>query len=316
MYNPETRVEFEKVVDVYAPPQRSDIARTDPALLSDVEIIMSGWGAPKMDAAFLDAAPKLEAVFYGAGSIRKMVSDAFWRRGIVVSSAWAINAIPVSEYTLSQILFALKLGYQSAAAMRRERKSPKLKSETQGICGSTVGIISLGQIGRRVVELINPFDVHVIAYDPFIDAEEGQRLGVEMVSLDDLFSRSDVVSLHTPWLPETENMITGRHFASMRKNSAFINTARGAVVNESEMLEVLQRRDDLFAVLDVTYPSRPVEDSPLWTLSNVLMTPHIAGSQGRECHRHGRAMLEELKRYLAGEPLKWQVDEEKSKIMA
>jgi phosphoglycerate dehydrogenase-like enzyme len=125
--------------------------------------------------------------------------------------------------------------------------------------------------------------------------------------LEDIFRRADVVSLHTPWLPETEGMITGQHFTLMKPNAAFINTARGAVVRESEMIAVLEQRPDLLAVLDVTYPEPPVPGSPLYTLPNVVLTPHIAGALGPETRRLGEMMLDELQRYLRGEPLRWQV---------
>lgn len=316
IYSPETVSEFEEIVDIHAPPQGSDILASDPGLLGDTEIIMSGWGAPVMDREFLDAAPRLEAVFYGAGSIRKMTSEEFWRRGITVSSAWGINAIPVAQFALAQILLSLKLAFHSSVQMRRIRKSPDLKKEIHGIHGGTVGIISLGQIGRRVAELLEPFGVVILAYDPFVTEEEGDRLGVQMVSLEEIFTRSEVISLHTPWLKETENMITGRHFASMKRNATFINTARGAVVCQDEMLKVLGERPDIFALLDVVYPARPAGDSLLWSLPNVMQTPHIAGSQGRECFRMGETMLRELRRYLSGEPLEWEISEERASVMA
>jgi len=133
---------------------------------------------------------------------------------------------------------------------------------------------------------------------------------VESVSLDQLFRESDVISLHTPSLPATKGMITGAHFAAMKPNATFINTARGAVVRETEMIEVLTHRPDLQAVLDVTDPEPPKPESPLYTLPNVVLTPHIAGSQNNECRRMGHYMVEELGRYLAGQPLKWQINQE------
>ena len=116
-----------------------------------------------------------------------------------------------------------------------------------------------------------------------------------------------MVSLHTPWLKETENMITGDLLASIPPGGTFINTARGAVVNEAEMLEVLKQRSDLSVLLDVTYPEPPVKDSPFYTLPNVFLTPHIAGSIYGECGRMGEYMVDECRRWLSGEKLKYQV---------
>jgi phosphoglycerate dehydrogenase-like enzyme len=315
IYGPEEKRDIASLVRLVAPPQTRESVARDLSVLREVEVILSGWGAPCMDASFLAAAPRLGYVCYGAGSIRGVTTDAFWDRGVRISSAWSANAVPVAEYAFAQILFCLKLGWPLARAVRASRAFVS-REAAFGAYGSTAGIVSLGMVGRRVCELLKVTDLRVIAYDPFASAADAAEAGVTLVDLDELFMRADVVSLHTPWLPETENMIRGRHFRSMKRNAAFINTARGAVVNEPEMIEVLSARPDLQAVLDVTHPEPPPPDSPLYTLPNVIVTPHIAGSVGLECRRHGRYMVEELRRYLAGEPLRWEVSRERSKTLA
>jgi phosphoglycerate dehydrogenase-like enzyme len=115
---------------------------------------------------------------------------------------------------------------------------------------------------------------------------------------------------------ETEGMITGEHLAMMKPNATFINTARGAVVREDEMIEVLQQRPDLFAILDVTYPEPPEPGSPLYTLPNVVLTPHIAGSLDNECRRMGKYAVTELRRYLNGEPPLWGITREQAAKLA
>jgi len=179
-----------------------------------------------------------------------------------------------------------------------------------------VGIISLGMVGRRVCSLLKSFELNVLAYDPFASESDAAELGVELVSLDDIFRRCEVVSLHTPWLKETEGMITGRHLRLMKQGATFINTARGAVVREGEMIDVLREKPDLFAVLDVTHPEPPAAGSPLYSMENVVLTPHMAGSMGAECRRQGRCMADELRRYLAGEPLKYGIDRERARLLA
>lgn len=316
IYGPDELRDIAELVDIYAPPQTRDSVNETPAILSEAQIILSGWGGPRIDGAFLAAAPRLEAVFYGAGSIKGIVSDAFWDRGIVITSAYAANAVPVAEYALSQILFCLKHGWQFALGIKRDGAYPSSRPGVPGAYGTTVGIISLGMIGRRMCELLRPFDVNVIAYDPYVSAEDAAGLGVELCSLEEVFRRSEVVSLHTPWLKATEGMITREHFASMKPGASFINTARGAVVREEEMIRVLQERQDLLAVLDVTHPEPPEPGSPLYTLPNVVLTPHIAGSMSGECMRMGRYMVEELGRYLAGEPMHWAISREKAAVLA
>jgi phosphoglycerate dehydrogenase-like enzyme len=127
---------------------------------------------------------------------------------------------------------------------------------------------------------------------------------------------ADVVSCHAPLSKLTEKMLGREHFESMKPGATFINTARGAVVNEEEMIGVLQKRPDLFAVLDVTHPLPPAQGSLLYTLDNVMLTPHIAGSLGHECRRMGKLMVMELDRYLAGKPLQFEIDEERFQTMA
>ena len=111
-------------------------------------------------------------------------------------------------------------------------------------------------------------------------------------------------------------MITGEHFAMMKEDATFINTSRGAIVDELSMITVLQERSDLSVLLDVTYPEPPAEGSPLYTLPNVYLTPHIAGSMGGECRRMGQYAIDECRRYLLGEPLQWQVTKELAARMA
>ncbi len=315
VYGPDEQRDIASLVDIVAPPQTKHSIEADRSLLAEVEVIFSGWGAPVMDEAFLSATPKLRAVFYGAGSVRSFVTEAFWKREILLTTAATANAVPVSEYTLSAILFSLKHGWKYARQVREQKTFP-LRERVPGGYDSTVGLISLGLIGRLVVERLRPFDLRVLAYDPFVDVEYARQQEVELVLLGELFRRSDVVSLHAPHLKETEGMITGAHLASMKPGATFINTARGAIVRETEMIEVLRQRPDLQAILDVTDPEPPEPDSPLYTLPNVVLTPHIAGSMDNECRRMGRYMVEELRRYVAGKPLRWQVTPEAAKRRA
>ncbi len=307
--------QIKQLVDIYAPPQTSETVMQNPAVLKDVELIFSGWGCPKFDEDFLQAAPNLEAVFYGSGSIKSLVTDAFWNKGIPITSAYAANGVPVAEFTIAQILFSLKRGWYYIVNTKMSGNYPPSR-DVPGAYRTTVGLISLGLIGRKVCELLKAFELDVLAYDPFVSKEDAADLGVTLCSLDEIFERADVVSLHTPWLKETVGMIQGKHFVAMKHNATFLNTSRGAVVREDEMMNVLQARPDIYAVLDVTYPEPPEPGSLLYTLPNIILTPHIAGSMDQECQRMGNYMVEELKRYLAGQPLKWAISREKSLIMA
>ena len=185
-----------------------------------------------------------------------------------------------------------------------------------GVYESTVGLVSLGQIGSRVARMLQQLDIDVLAYDPFCDADKAASLGVTLCDLPHLFAESDVVSLHIPWLKETEGMITRELMASMKPGATLINTARGKVLDEPGLIEVLEDRPDLFAVLDVTYPEPPKPDSPLYTLDNVMLSPHIAGSTGKEVRRMGRYMIDEFDRYMNNEPLRYEVTPKVLETMA
>jgi len=315
LFTPDDLARLERMVDLYLPPQSPESFAAQPELWRHVDVIIAMWGCPGLSPAMIAAAPRLKAIFHVGGSSKFLVTPEVVARNIVVCSTYAAGAVPVAEFALAHVLFGLKSGWQHVAATRRQRTFERLPRA--GAYGSIVGIVSLGVIGRTLARLLKQTDVRIIAYDPFVAPADAAALGVEMAALDEVFRRADVVSLHTPWLPETVGMITGAHLASMKPYSTFINTGRGAVVREQEMIEVLQRRPDLVAVLDVTHPEPPAPDSPLYTLPNVVLTPHIAGAYGTgEALRLGQCAVDEITRFVAGEPPQWQIRPEQAARLA
>ncbi|MEV4049867.1 hydroxyacid dehydrogenase [Amycolatopsis sp. NPDC049688] len=272
------------------------------AALRDVELLITGWGCPPLDAAALARAPRLRAVVHTAGSVRGHVTEACWDRGIAVTSAAAANAVPVAEYTLSMILLSGKRVLERARGHRAARRRddglgvpPHL-----GNYGRTVGILSASMIGRRVIGLLRPHDLRVLVHDPHLTAAEAAELGAEAVSLAELFARGDVVSVHTPLLPETRGLVGRELIASMRPDAVLINTARGAVVDQEALAEATGA-GRIRAILDVTDPEVLPPAHPLWTDDNVLITPHLAGSQGNELRRLAELAVAEVTRWTAGE---------------
>lgn len=266
--------------------------------MRDVEVIFSTWGMWCPSDAQLDALPNLKAVFYAAGTVKPFAAP-FLRRGILVVSAWAANAVPVAEWTLAQILLANK-GF-----FRNTREFSELRTRGvfvgRGNFGATVSLLGAGQIGRRVIEFLRPFRLNVLAFDPYLSEEDALGLGVEKVGLEEAFARGNVVSNHIANVPATMGMLGGEHFAEMPLHATFINTGRGATVRHDELLRVLQARPDLTALLDVTDPEPLPKDSPFWTLPNVQLTSHIAGSIGDEVVRMADLMIEEFDRWRIGE---------------
>lgn len=316
IYGPEQRAALAELADIDGPviaktewPQHLD-------MLADVEVVFSGWGAPLMDGAFLRATPKLRAVFYGAGTVRPFVTEAFWERGIVLTSAYAANAIPVAEYTLATVLLSLRHFWQRAAAARCGEGWGDHTRDIPGSFHATVGLVSYGAIARKVAEHLKAFDMRVMVYCPFLTEAEASKHGVEKVSLADLFRRADIVSVHAPLLSETHGLVNGGLVASMKPGATLINTARGKILAQREVEQVLRGRPDLYAVLDVTEPEPPTANDPLFTLPNVTVTSHIAGSHGRDCHRLGHFVVEDFKNYLAGRPLLWAITRAMAQSMA
>ncbi|MEU6482881.1 hydroxyacid dehydrogenase [Streptomyces sp. NPDC046887] len=296
----------------------AELSRTDPRLvahdlaaptprvaaaLAEAEVLLTCWGATPLTEAVLDRAPRLRAVVHAAGSVKHHVTEACWERGIVVTSAAAANALPVAEYTLAVILLAGKRVGRAARRYAELREGHDWLAELadSGNYRRTVGIVGASRIGRRVIELLRPFDFQVLLYDPYLTDTEALALGAVRTGLDELCARSDVVSVHAPQLPATYRMIGARQLALMPDGATLVNTSRGSLVDERALLGHLTP-GRLSAVLDVTDPDVPPPGSPLYTLPNVLLTPHIAGSLGNELHRMADAALDELERYARGLP--------------
>lgn len=280
------------------------------AALGDLEIIFATWGMPVFSDEHFELLPKLKAVFYAAGNVKGFARPLI-ERDILLISAWAINAIPVAEMVLAQILLTCRGYFRAVHAYRVKHHSEEAKAfPRSGVHGETIGVIGLGKIGTLLTEHLHQFGFHVLAYDPFLTPERANKLGVEQVSLNELFKRSYVVSNHIPDLETTKGVLDGSLFKTMREGATFINSGRGAQVVEDDLIRVLTERPDLTALLDVTAPEPPQEDSALWTLPNVVISPHIGGSVGDEVTRMADCVIEEFEAWERGQPLRYQVTRE------
>lgn len=278
-----------------------------PDAAAPTEILLTGWGAPRFDAEMLEALPRLRAVFHAAGSVKSVVSPALWERGIRVSSSADANSVPVAEYTLAMILLSAKNALESALSFRRTHDMSLSRPRGEvGAYGITVGVVGASRIGRRVLELLRPFDIATVLYDPSLSTSDAAALGTTLVSLRDLLRASDIVSLHAPSLPETHRMIATPELAAMRDGATLINTARGTLVDTDALVnELVAGR--LRAVLDVTDPEPLPAGHPLFTAPGVTLTPHIAGSIGNELRRMGRQTVDEVERFVMLDTLRFEV---------
>lgn len=276
------------------------------AKLGDVEVIFATWGMPRFTDAHFAALPKLKAVFYAAGNV-KAFAQPLVDRDIVLVSAWAINAIPPAEMCFAQILLSLR-GYFRAVRQYRDLKTHAAKSfRRPGVQDETIGLIGLGHIGTRLAGMLRTLPIKIIAHDPFLTASRAAALGVESVTLPEIFTRSQIVSNHIPDLDDTRGTLTAALFGAMREGATFINTGRGAQVVEADLIAAMRARPDLTALLDVTWPEPPAPDSALWTLPNVVISPHIGGAIGNEVTRLADCAIAEFEAWRDGRSLRHQV---------
>lgn len=277
-------------------------------LLEKFKVLLSTWGGATLDEELLDAMPNLKMYFYGAGSIHGIMTAHAWKRGIRITSAAALNAVPVAEFVLAQIILSRKNAWEYM--QRAKNHAPDLwglKPSVQGMYGAKVGLVGFGMIARKVNELLKSFDVEVYASTLFPPSSQDDDFGVDFISTEEIFMTCNVISLHLPLDRSTKGLIGRKLLNHMRPGTTLINTARGEVVNQAELIDFLRARPDVYACIDVMYPEPPERGSVLYELHNVVLTPHLAGSAGNECWRMGQFILEEVDRYLAGRPLLGEV---------
>ncbi len=296
---------------------QQDVERR-PGELDSVECIFSTWTMPTLtEKDIRQVLPNLRAVFYAAGSV-KYFAQPFFDSGVRIFSAAAANAVPVAEFVTAQIVLANKgyFGAQHRYKRRRFRAARRMAARHPGNYGSKVGIIGVGAVGAKVVELLRPYSLAVLAHDPYLDDARAREMKCQNVPLEVLFAECQVISNHLPDHPDTENMLDYSLFSRMRDAATFINTGRGAQVVEKDLARVLRSNPDMCALLDVSRREPLSPTSPFYRLPNVFITPHIAGSQRDEQTRMAQHMLDAYTKWRAQEPCASEVTQEMLDRMA
>jgi phosphoglycerate dehydrogenase-like enzyme len=249
------------------------------------------------------AAPRLKLIQLVSAGFDKMPMHLLKELGIPVANNGGTNAIDVAEHTLSLILGLYRLLPQMDRNVRHNGwDAIDSGRRTYTIHGKTVGIVGMGNIGRRVAQLLRPFGARLLYFDAYpAPAETESALGVERVDLPDLLRRADVVTLHVPLNQETKGMIGAQELALMKSSSILINTCRGPVVDEAALTAALQAGQIGGAALDVLESEPPAANNPLFGLGNVLLTPHTAGVTFDTWARRGEFIFENLQRVWQGE---------------
>ncbi len=285
--------------------------------LKDCEVAFATWGMVDFTQEEIKKyMPNLKAIFYSAGTVQYF-AEPFLSCGIRVFSAFAANGVPVAEYTVSQIVLALKGYFQGAK--KYKPLLPLSFAHTQnciGAYGAKVGIVGLGAIGSSVAERLKEYNIEVMAYDPFVSEEKARELNVTLCSLETLFKECDVITNHLANKKELKNIFNSKLFGLMKKHSTFINTGRGDQVDEFALARSLIMHPSRTAVTDVLKNETFPYVSPLFWCPNAIITPHIAGSLGNETERMADYMIEQLDNYKNGQPLKYEVTADMLKTMA
>ena len=283
------------------------------------EVVFSTWGMPPLTEEEIGRLlPNLKEIYYGAGSVQQFARP-FLKKGVRIFSAWAANAVPVAEYTLAQILLANKGYFQLDARYRREgfKGARDYSNHFEGNYHNRVGLLGAGMVGRKVIENLKPFDLEVVVFDPFLPDEAARTMNVRKASLEEVFESCPVVSNHLANNADTVGMLNYGLFSRMSPWGVFINTGRNAQVVVADLIRAMREEPGRTALLDVTDPEEPLPlDHELFTVPNIQITPHRAGSCRGEVYRMGDYMMEEYKRVHAGEAPRWEVTLEMLKTMA
>jgi len=279
----------------------------------DGEEILLVHGAPVTDAV-LDASPNLKLVGVARGGPVNVDLAAASDRGIAVITAPGRNADAVADLTLAYMVMlarGIMTSVEFVARGGRVGDSAFEGAQFFGheLGGHVLGLVGYGNVGSRVARRALAFGMPVVVYDPYVAADQVESPGIEMADLDELLARSDFVSLHARVTPETVDFFDAKKFGKMKRGAFFINSAREALVDEQALYEALVSKHLAGAALDVLKPWPEDTPSPLVSLPNVIITPHIGGATHEAALRGVQILAAQIDRYLAGQPMQYVVNQ-------
>lgn len=245
------------------------------AIIGDYDALLVRSGT-EVTARVIDAGGKLKFIGRAGAGVDNIDTDAATRRGIIVANAPEGNTLAATEHTMAMMLSLARNIPQATASLK---KSEWKRSKFMGVelNDKVLGVMGFGRIGREVAKRAQAMEMKVIAYDPFITKEKAATLGVEMVPLDELFRRADVITVHTPLIKETRHVINAKTIATMKDGVRLINCARGGIIDEKALADGIASGKVAGAALDV-FESEPPTDSPVIGLDRVIVTPHLGAS--------------------------------------
>lgn len=277
--------------------------------LKDADVAVTCWRTPSFTDEMLAQLPRLRLVAHAAGAVKNLVPPSFWRSGRRIFSNAPIIAEDVAQTTLALILTSLKQLWQ-LNALTAEGKWTGGESgafTTRRLDGLNVGLVGASLVGREVVKILKPFRCNILMSDPYLSPLEAEDMGVKRMALDEMIAASDVLSLHAPANEDCRHLLNARNLPLLKDGALLINTARGMLIDEEALIKELQT-GRITACLDVTDPEPPAADSPLRTLPNVILMPHMAGGHTVNGRRMmGRNVITEIYNFLIKGKLQTEV---------
>lgn len=296
-------------------------------VLHDCSAVLTGWGSNFVfTPARLRSARSLTIVAHTAGSVKNLFPDPeareiLLRREIIVYSGVEGLARNVAEATVGLLITGMRRWPELSAAMADDSRigivngAQSVPRNGRFLTGATVGIVGLSTVARMTIPLLHAFDCRILAYDPFYTPEQAARLNVALAPLDDLFRQCDAVSLHAPSLPTTYHMVGASQLRLLRDGATLVNTARGSLLDHDALYEEC-RSGRISVALDVTDPEPLPPSSPLRSLPNVFITPHIAALGHAGLFHIGDQALQSLQLALSGDDVPGAVRLERWEALA
>lgn len=252
--------------------------------------------AVQADAELLSHARKLRVIGRAGVGVDNIDLEAATRQGIAVMNTPGANAVAVAEQTLGMMLAMARHLCRADALMHAGRWEKKSLQGTE-LRGKTLGIAGLGRIGMEVARRARAFGMEVVGHDPFVSVSVAKEQGIRLTSLDELYAAADYITLHVGLTPQTTGMISQAAIRKMKKGVRLVNCARGELVNEADLAEALKQGHVAAAALDV-FADEPLKNSPLLTMENVILTPHIGGSTFEAQEAVGVQIAQQVREYL------------------
>lgn len=275
-------------------------------MLVNADIAVTSWGCSQLNLDMITQSPKLSMVFHAGGSIKPVFEQELFDKGIRIASNARILGIGVAETALGMTISSLKNLWQVSKDVSNGGWNENY-NQIRELYNIKIGVIGAGFAGRHYIKLMKNFDVNVLLYDPYVDAQKASELGAIKVELNELLKQADVVSIHAPSIPETNHMFCHKTFELMKDNAILINTARGSLIDENDLYEHMVRGKLQYACIDVTDPEPPAPNHPLRSLPNVIFSPHLAGLTNNGLERIGKNVVAQIQSFCEGTPVDGEI---------